>query len=172
MRYIVMHKVDARMEAGEPPTPGLVQEMGRLVGGSLKEGIFLDGAGLHRSAARTRLRFRGGAREVTRGPYAGENELVSGLAMIKAKSMDDAIDHASRFASALGDVEIEIGPVVEPWDLKQAPKPAHVEGGRFLFLFKGDARSEAGEPETSERKTAIAKLTDELSRAGVLLKLE
>lgn len=172
MRYIVMHKVDAVMEAGGPPSQDIIQNMGKLVGSSMKEGIFLDGAGLHRSAMRVRLRFRGGRREITRGPYAGENELVSSLAMIKAKSMDEAIEHAGRFAEALGDVEIEIGPVVEPWDLKMAPKPPHIEDARFLLLRKADARSEAGAPESPERAAALAELTDELTRAGVLLKVE
>src|SRR6186713_3283824 len=129
MRYIVMHKVDAQMEAGAPPDQKIIAGMGALVGEGLKSGVFLDGAGLHRSAQRVRLRFTGGKCTVTRGPLKGENELVASLAMIRAKSMDDAIEHAKRYANAVGDVEIEIGPVVEPWDLGIVPKPANVEGG-------------------------------------------
>src|SRR5687768_3563646 len=144
MKYIVMHKVDAAMEAGAPPTKKLIQDMGNLVGSSAKEGIFVDGDGLHRSAERVRLRFRGGEREITRGPYGGENELVASMVMIRAKSMDEAIEHASRFGAVLGDVEIEIGPVVETWDLKLAPKPPHIKDARFLLLRKADARTEAG----------------------------
>jgi hypothetical protein len=170
MRFIVMHKVDAHTESGRPPDPELIQAMGKLVGTSKKEGVFLDGAGLHRSAKRARLRFRGGAREVTRGPYAGENELVSRLAMIRARTIDEAIDLASRFAAVLGDVEIEIGPVVEPWDLKLAPRPSHLEHERFLLLFKADAPFERGEPDT--RAAGLADLAAELSREGTLLQLE
>ncbi len=48
MRFMVMHKVDAEMEAGERPDPGIIQGMGRLIGNSIKQGSFLDGAGLHR----------------------------------------------------------------------------------------------------------------------------
>jgi hypothetical protein len=87
MRFIVMHKVDANMESGAPPSKEIVENMGKLVGESMRSGVFKDGAGLHRSARRVRLRYHGGDRSVTRGPYAGENELVSSLAMVKTKSI-------------------------------------------------------------------------------------
>src|SRR5437764_2429034 len=112
-----MHKVDASMEAGDPPRKDIVKNMGALVQGSIKTGVFQDGAGLHRSAARVRLNYAGGNRTVTKGPLTGKNELVASVVMIKARSMDDAIEQAGRFAKIWGDVEIEIGPVVEPWDL-------------------------------------------------------
>jgi hypothetical protein len=31
MRFMVMHKVDATMEAGDPPSDTIIVEMGRLV---------------------------------------------------------------------------------------------------------------------------------------------
>jgi hypothetical protein len=169
MRFMVMHKVDAKMEAGVFPPKELVEGMGRLIGEGLRSGVFVDGAGLHRSVQRVRLRYAGGKATVTQGPLQGENELVASFAMIRAGSMEEAIEHAGRFAGVLGDVEIEIGPVVEPWDLKMAPKPADVVGGRFLLLFKGDARTEAGTPLNPERAAALAKLSEEMTRAGVLL---
>ncbi len=172
MRFMVMHKVDAKMEAGDPPSQEIIQKMGGLVGAGLKSGVFLDGAGLHRSAQRVRLDFAGGACKVTRGPLTGRNELVAGFAMIKAKSMDEAIEHARRFAAASGDQEIDIGPVVEPWDLGVMPKPAGLEGGRFLLVRKADAAFEAGKAPDSKRVAALRQVTDELSKAGVLLKHE
>src|SRR5262245_54887326 len=117
MRFMVMHKVDAQMEAGAPPPEHIIQQMGELVQGEIRAGVFKDGAGLHRSALRVRLEFDGGARTVVRGPYRGSNELLASFAMIKAKSLDDAIEIATRVATAAGDREIEIGPVVEPWDI-------------------------------------------------------
>lgn len=168
MRFMVMHKVDANMEAGEPPNQAIIQQMGELVGESLKAGVMLDGAGLHRSAQRARLDFAGGACTVTRGPLTGANELVASVAMIRAKSMDDAIEHARRFGQVLGDAEIEIGPVVEAWDLGIMPKPK-LEGGRFLLLMKGDAKTEAGAASAAARRAASKRLTDELAKAGVLI---
>jgi hypothetical protein len=159
MRFIVMHKVDAKMESGAPPSMDIVQNMGKLVGGSLREGVFKDGAGLHRSAKRVRLRYRGAEREVTRGPYTGENEAVAGLAMVKAKSIDDAMAIADRFAKAIGDGEIEIGPVVEGWDIGVMPEPEDKPIPRFLLLRKGDAPP----------SDALAALEKTLADEGVLV---
>jgi hypothetical protein len=159
MKFIVMHKVDAKMESGAMPSKDIFENMGKLVGGSIREGIFKDGAGLHRSAKRVRLRWRDGKREVTRGPYAGDNETVAGFAMVKAKSIEDAMAIADRFANPTGEDEIEIGPVVEPWDLGVMPKPADAPTPRFLLLRKGDAPP-------SERVVALEK---ELANEGVLI---
>jgi len=170
MRYIVMHKVDVNMEAGVPPDHELVKNMGRLVGESLKQGIFIDGAGLHRSARRVRLRCKDGRCDVERGPYQGENELVASMALIRIDSIDAAVEQAQRFGVALGEAEIEIGPVVEPWDLTGSSKPADVKGEQFLLLFKGDPDYERGQEIAPARADAVAQLDDELASEGVLLK--
>jgi len=170
MRYIVMHKVDVNMEAGLPPNHELVLNMGRLVAESLKNGIFIDGAGLHRSARRVRLHCKGGSCDVERGPYQGENELVASMALIRTDSIDAAVEQAQRFGMALGDAEIEIGPVVEPWDLTRSSKPTDVEGEQFLLLFKGDPAYERGQEIAPEQADAVAHLEHELESKGVLLK--
>lgn len=164
MRFIVMHKVDAKMEAGDPPSQDIIKNMGQLVGRALKAGTFLDGAGLHRSATRVRLVFDGGKRTVVRGPYTGSNELVATVAMIKATSMDHAIELATRLATAAGDREIEIGPVVEGWDLTGAQRPADAPY-RFLLLRKGGASFEGG----AEVPAAVKPVLDEWRRDGILL---
>jgi hypothetical protein len=164
MRFMVMHKVDAQMEAGGPPPPRIIQDMGQYVQGSIKAGVFKDGAGLHPSARRVRLEFAAGHRTVTRGPYAGHRELLAGFAMIQATSIDHAIEIAARMAQAIGATEIEIGPVVEPWDLGMMARPDHAPE-RFLLLRKADAAFEAGAAEPAE----LTRLYAELAREGVLL---
>jgi len=128
MRYIVMHKVDAVMEAGGPPDQSIIDNMGKLVQGSLQEGVFLNGAGLHGSRKRIRLEHNGGEFKLTQGPYQGKNELVAAFTMISAPSLDAAVGHAKTLARSLGDVEIEIGPVVEPWDLGIMPSQDELGG--------------------------------------------
>jgi len=164
MRFMVMHKVDAQMEAGGPPSARIIQEMGQLVQGAIKAGVFKDGAGLHPSSQRVRLVFESGTRTITRGPFQGRNELLASFAMVKAASMDHAIELASRVAEEVGDVEIEIGPVVEPWDLGVMAKPADAPR-RFLLLRKADGAFEAGAPPPP----GLTKLMDQLARDGVLL---
>ena len=146
MRFIVMHKVDANMEAGGPPSQEIIQQMGALVQSSLKEGVFLNGAGLHRSARRARLTRKDGVATLTKGPYPGQNELVASFTLLGAPSLDDAVAHAGTLASALGgDVEIEVGPVVEPWDLGVMPKPDGKVPERFLLLCKATPADESGD---------------------------
>jgi hypothetical protein len=162
MRFMVMHKVDAAMEAGEK-SDTIIHEMGRYIGDNIKSGVFEDGAGLHRSAMRVRVSFDGGNATVTRGPYAGQNELVAGFAMIVAKSMDHAVELATQLAVVSGDREIEIGPVVEGWDLFGGTRPANAPY-RFLLLRKADAAYEAG----AKQPPAVKKFLDVWKREGVL----
>ncbi|HET7505183.1 MAG TPA: YciI family protein [Kofleriaceae bacterium] len=164
MRFMVMHKVDANMEAGGPPSEKIIREMGQYVQGSIQSGVFKDGAGLHRSAQRVRLELSGGQRTITRGPFAGVNELLASFAMIKATSMEHAIEIATRVAGAIGDVEIEIGPVVEPWDIGVMARPANPPA-RFLLLRKADRAFEAG----GAQPAGLASLMDQLSREGVVI---
>jgi hypothetical protein len=167
MRFIVMHKVDPEMEAGGPPDQAIIKSMGELVQGSLKEGTFLNGAGLHRSARRVRLDAHGNA---SYGPYAGRNELCASFTMISAKSLDAAVGHARKLSSALGNAEIEIGPVVEPWDLGLMDKPATAPE-RFLFLCKSTAEDEAGDT-SAKHAAAVRTLSASLGDEGAVLAAE
>lgn len=171
MRFIVMHKVDAHMEAGGPPDATIIEGMGKLVQESIKAGTFKNGAGLHRSAARVRLEFQSGERALAKGPYRGKNELVSLVLMIQTPSLDAAVEQAGRVAAVLGDVEIEIGPVVEAWDLGLVPKPAELKRERFLLLVKGDAESERGAGD-AKRRAALSELEQTLVEEGILLSRE
>jgi hypothetical protein len=166
MRFIVMHKVDAHMESGGPPSQHIIQNMGALVQESIRSHIFTTGAGLHRSARRARL-DRGG-RVVTMGPFTGQNELVDSFAMIRASSLDEAVERAREFARVL-DAEVEVGPVVEPWDLGVMPKPAGNTPARFLLLCKADAASEAGGEALAARRAKLSALVEALKKEGVLL---
>lgn len=164
MRFMVMHKVDAVMEAGGPPPTRVIEDMGQYVQRAIRARVFEDGAGLHPSSRRVRLVFEGGKCTPTPGPFVGGNELLASFALTEATSMDHAIEIASRFAGVLGDVEIEIGPVVEPWDIGMATRPDGVPP-RFLLLCKADRAFEAGAPPPP----GLSALLNELSRDGVLL---
>lgn len=172
MRFIVMHKVDGKMEAGERPDQSIIQGMGTLVRESLSSGVFENGAGLHRSARRTRLTVKDGRRIVATGPLVGGNELVADCYMLRAATMDHAIDYAAQVAGDSGNVELEIGPVVEPWDLGLMPAPADQTSSRFLLLRKGDASTESGKPVPAAAREKLSQLEHELKNDGVLLMSE
>jgi hypothetical protein len=172
MRFIVMHKVDARMEAGGPPDQDIIRDMGELVQGSLKNGTFLNGAGLHPSAKRVRVERGAGKTHVERGPYAGKNELVAAVTMLSAPNMEAAIEHAETLADALGSKrEIEVGPVVEPWDLGLMPKPEGNRPERFLLLTKATAADEAADT-APQHLAATRVLAAKLDGRGAVLAAE
>ena len=163
MRFMVMHKVDASMEAGDPPSQSIIENMGKLVGRSIKQGIFKDGAGLHRSAQRARVTFAGGKPSVKRGPYEGDNELLARFALISTTGIERAIELAVQLGDAAGGREIEVGPVVEGWDLRGGTRPANAPH-RFLLLVKGDAAFEAG----AALPAAVNAVLEQWKRDGVL----
>jgi len=168
MRFMCMHKVDATMESGARPSHEIIQKMGQLIGRSLKAGIFKDGAGLHRSAERARVTFgKSGAPSVKRGPYAGENELITRFAMITLPAsgggLDKAIELGTELGKAAGDREVEIGPLVEGWDLNGGARPTDAPF-RYLLLLKADGAYEAGAAEPA----AVRTLLDRWASEGVL----
>jgi hypothetical protein len=165
MRFIVMHKQSGESEAGVPPSPELIAEMGKFMGEAMRAGVVLSGEGLQPSTLRVRLKFSGGARTVTHGPYSGSNELAAGLTMIKVRSKEEAIFWASRIGEAVGDVEMEVGQIKEPWDLGLCPRPEDAPM-RFLVVRKADRNSEAGV------SPALENLTEEMRKAGVFLSAE
>jgi len=176
MRFIAMHKLDQHSEAGLPPSQELMAAVGKLISDGVATGVFLSGEGLHPSSTRTRLKFSGGQCTVTHGPFTGSNELMAGFAMLQVKSKEEAIEWARRLAQVvgdgdIGDVNIEVGQVKDPWDLGVGPKP---EGAplRFLLLVKADEASEAGLPLSPQRIAEMANLTDEMTKAGVFLLAE
>jgi|SRR4051812_17272979 hypothetical protein len=168
MKIISMHKVDAAMEAGKLPSPDFIKSIGQLMGELRRSGVLVDGAGLRPSATRARLRVAKGKRTLEKGPYAGANELIDRVTMIKVRDMDQATDWAARQVAALGDGEIEIGPVTEGWDLGLMAKPADAPL-RCLLLQKGDAESEAERPPAPETAAAIAQVDADMAQKGVRL---
>ena len=168
MRFMVMHKNDANTEAGKPPPMELVQQMGAFIGEHAQAGRFIDGAGLAGSSTRTRLTFKNGTCTAKRGPYRGEHELPAATLLLKVKTREEAIGWAERYGKILGDGEIELGKVNEPWDIGLMPAPENPPL-QMLLIDKADAATEAG-GRTPQQKAAISRLKTEMEKAGVLVK--
>ena len=162
MRLMMMHKHDAKTEAGEKPPAELIHEMGAFIGEFAKTGRLIDGAGLGASKTRTRLRFRNGEVTTKHGPYQGEHELPAAALLLKVKTRDEAIGWAERYGKILGDCEIELGKVTEPWDLGLVPEPPNAP--LQLLLIE---KEEAGGRSTKQ-KAELTRLKTEMTKAGVL----
>jgi len=168
MRFMIMHKNDAQTEAGTPPPMKLVHEMGAFVGEFAQSGRFLDGAGLAGSSTRTRLTFRDGRCTTKQGPYRGERELPAATLLLKVRDRAEALGWAERYGKILGDGELELGKVNEPWDIGLMPKPENPPL-QMLLIDKADAATESG-GRTPQQKAAISRLKTEMTKAGVLVR--
>lgn len=171
MRFLVMHKNDPHTEAGELPPPALIAEMGNFIMEHARAGRFVGGEGLGASRTRTRLTFRDGHCTVKHGPYAGERELPAAVLLLKVATRDEAIGWAERYGKILGDGEVELGPVNEPWDLGMMPRPENPPL-RVLMIEKADAVSEAGQSRSAKQKADLSRLKTEMTKAGVLVSAE
>jgi hypothetical protein len=167
MRFMIMHKNDPQTEAGLPPPPELVSKMGAFIGEYAQTGRFIDGAGLSGSKQRTRLVFRGGRCTIQHGPYSGEHELPSAMLQLKVGTREQAIGWAERYGKVLGDGELELGKVNEPWDIGLMPVPENPPL-QFLLIEKADADTESG-ARSPRKKAELARLKTEMTKAGVLV---
>ena len=168
MRFMIMHKNDPQTEAGQPPPKELVTKMGELIGEYATTGRFIDGAGLSGSKTRTRLVFRDGRATIKQGPYRGEHELPAATLLLKVRTREEAIGWAERYGKILGDGEIELGKVNEPWDIGLMPVPENPPL-QMLLIEKADQAIEAG-GRSPKQKAELTRLMTEMTKAGVLVR--
>jgi hypothetical protein len=166
MRFIIMHRTNAHWESGASPSPELIARVGGFLGQLSKTGRLHGAEGLRASSEGVRLRFCDGARTIIKGPFAGDNELPAAFSILHAPSLDEAITWATRQAEIVGDVEIDIRPVTEPWDIGVRPKPADVTTRRYMVLRKATAATESGAAPSGSTRNALARLIDETTQAG------
>ena len=168
MRFMIMHKNDPHTEAGNPPPMDIVNRMGAFVGGHAQAGRLIDGAGLGASKTRTRLVFRDGRCTATQGPYQGEHELPAATLLLEVRSREEAIGWAERYGKILGDGELEVGKVNQPWDIGLMPPPENPPL-QMLLIEKADQVTEAG-GRSPQQKAALSRLKTEMTKAGVLVR--
>jgi hypothetical protein len=172
MRFIIMHATTAHWEAGAKPSRELIDRVGRLLGELASAGVLLGAEGLRASSQGVRLRFSAGTRTVIHGPFTGDNELAAAFSILRARSLSEAIAWATREAAILGDVEIDIRPVTEPWDIGMGEAPADAGTRRYMVLRKATPASEAGTAPSSTQRAALARVIDETTASGVHLVTE
>lgn len=113
MQYLV-YDPNYNPEAAAPPTPELMAEMGKFIGEAMQAGVLVTTGALQPKG--TRLRLSGGKFTVTDGPFIELKELLGGWAVIRANSLEEAIEWCKRFRKIVGDGESEIVQVFGPGD--------------------------------------------------------
>jgi hypothetical protein len=114
MRFMVIVKADKNSEAGVLPDKKILTEMGNYNEELVKAGVMLAGEGLQPSSKGARVKFSRNKTTVIDGPFAETKELVAGFWLWEAKSLDDAVEWATR--APFEDTEIEIRQVFEAED--------------------------------------------------------
>ena len=106
MRFMILVKATKDSEAGVLPDKKMLTEMGKFNEELVKAGVMLAGEGLQASSKGTRVKFSGGKRTVTDGPFAETKELVAGFWLWQVKSKQEAIEWLKRAPFKEGEVEI------------------------------------------------------------------
>jgi len=96
MRVMVIIKANADSEAGIMPSEQLLAAMGKFNEELVNAGVMLAGEGLHPTSKAKRIKFSGGQRLITDGPFAETREQIAGFWIWKVNSMDEALEWAKR----------------------------------------------------------------------------
>ncbi len=83
-------------EPGATPSDELLAAMGKYNDELKEAGVLIDLAGLHPSGEGKRVKFSGGNRTVSDGPFGESKEPIAGYWILDVKSMDEAVDWAKR----------------------------------------------------------------------------
>ena len=120
MRVLVIIKANEESEAGIMPSEALLNAMGKFNEDLVNAGVMLAGEGLHPSSKAKRIKFSGGNRIVTDGPFAETRELIAGFWIWKVNSMEEALEWAKRIPNdpERSDMEgeVELRPIFEAED--------------------------------------------------------
>ncbi len=114
MRFMVVVKADKNSEAGVLPDEKLLAAMGKFNEELVKAGVMLAGEGLQPSSKGARVKFAGGKRIVTDGPFTESKELIAGFWLWQVKSKEEAIQWLKR--APFEETEVEIRQVYEMAD--------------------------------------------------------
>ncbi|GHG57195.1 YciI family protein [Streptomyces griseocarneus] len=115
MRFMMIVKASEDSEAGVMPTREMIAEMGQYNDRLAEAGMMLAGDGLHPTSRGARVTYSDGPPVVTEGPFGGRaKDLIAGFWIIRAGSMDEALEWARKIPFQEG--EVEVRPLFEASD--------------------------------------------------------
>jgi hypothetical protein len=96
MRFMIMGMMNTEAEAGPPPTAEAFEAMQNFNEELARAGILLAAEGLAESSKGARVKFSGEKITVTDGPFTESKELIAGFMIIKADSLQEAVELVKR----------------------------------------------------------------------------
>jgi hypothetical protein len=141
---MIIVKATKDSEAGVMPSEQLLTEMGKFNEELVKAGVMLAGEGLQPSSKGARVKFSGGKRTVTDGPFTEAKELIAGFWLWQVKSKEEAIE----------------------W-VKRCPNP-HREGGEIEIrqVFEAEDFGAEFTPELREQEERLRAQSEQLKKAA------
>ena len=97
-----------------PPTPELMQEMGRFMEDATKAGVIVASGGMGPASLGAKVTLKDGAFTVVDGPFAEAKELIGGWALMECRDLDEAVEWSQRFVGVIGDGDVRVRPVFVP----------------------------------------------------------
>src|SRR5262249_34158887 len=126
MKFMMIVKASDESEAGVMPSEKLLSAMAAYNEELHKAGMLIDLAGLQPSSKGARVKFSGGKRIVTDGPFAETRELIAGYWVVQAKSREEVIEWAKRVPfdveNDAGEGVIDIRQLFELEDFETEPR--------------------------------------------------
>jgi hypothetical protein len=147
MRFMAMVKANKTSESGAPPDAELIAEMGKFNEELVKAGVLLAAEGLQPSSKGAKVKFSGGKRTVTDGPFTEAKELIAGFWILQVKSKEEALEWILRCPAPFGvteEAEIEIRQVYEAADFPADVFPPE-EAAREQAM-RDELQRKAGKP--------------------------
>jgi len=125
MRFIVMAMATKESEAAPPPKPEAFVAMQQYNEKAVKAGVLLAAEGLTPTSKGVRVKFKDDERVVFDGPFAESKEVVAGFMIIKAKSLEEAIEWVKRApnVSPNGEGQVEIRKLMDIEDFGEGFTP-------------------------------------------------
>jgi hypothetical protein len=123
--YAILLRSDAATERDNIPPQEKLDRLNAFNAVHAAAGTLLAGDGLKSTARGARVRAANGGASVIDGPFAEAKELIAGFWMIRAPSIDAALDWARTLPYPTGpEVEVEIRPVAVIAPLAAPASPA------------------------------------------------
>ena len=122
MKYMMIAMANPASEAGEPPSPELMQAIGELAEKATRAGKLVFQAGLQPTRAGWRMGLAKGKPYAVDGPFAETKEVIGGFAIFECVSRQEALKLAQDFVDVhvrcgVRDMAMEVRPLFGPADM-------------------------------------------------------
>ena len=104
MLFMLIVKASRNSEAGNLPSPELMEAMTKFNEDLVKVGVRVMAKGLHPSSNGIRLSFPipGGKPVVSEGPFTETQDLIAGFILIEVESKEEAVEYAMQMPDPQG----------------------------------------------------------------------